>query len=206
MADAFKGWEENGKQYQYLYFGRFMQETGDDDPIKWRILTVDRRSNRVLLLSDKILYAHSYGSSIWKESSVYYWLNNTFLLTSFNEAEQSALYSNHSRGTVFILSEEDYLEPAYGFSKSTAADKQRIAEPTTYARDCGLIGAPYYTLTPYSSLSMSAIMGNGRIQEARRERGDVGIRPAMWIDLSTANFDLSGDGTDMYPFMIYEKQ
>lgn len=207
MSDAFKGWDENGNQYQYIYFGCFMQETGDDDPILWRVLTVDRRSNRVLLLSDKILYAHTYGSSIWENSDVNYWLHNTFLPTAFSETERSVLYSSNSRGTVFILSKDDYLNPTYGFSKDTeVGDVNRTAESTTYARDSGLIRGPFYTLTARNNTTMYAVMSTGRIQLADCDRVDVGIRPAMWIDLSNAEFNLTGDGTLQYPFMVYEKQ
>lgn len=205
IADAVKGWEENGKDYQYFLFGRYMQETGDDDPILWRVLTVNHQNNRVLLLSDKILYAIPYGDMRWENSNVYQWLHNTFLEYAFNDSERSALYSSNSRGTIFILSENDYRTPEYGFSKDQDADISRKAESTTYARDCGLIHKnTYYTMTPASETALYAVMSTGRIQEANYARSDVGVRPAMWIDLNKADFALTGDGTKQFPLQLFD--
>ncbi len=203
IASAVKGWEENGKKYQYILFGHFMQETGDDDPILWRILTVDKTNNRVLLLSENILYAHSYGPSDWKKSDVYDWLNKEFLLDAFNNIERDALVRSNSRGAIFILSKSDLLKAEYGFSKSTDADVNRIAGASSYSQDKGLLGTPYYTSTVSSENAMAAVMGGGRIQEARRNRTNVGIRPALWIDLNTAPFSLAGDGTLNSPLQVY---
>ena len=205
IADVVKGWEENGKEYQFFSFGRYMQETGDDDPILWRVLAVNRQSNRVLLLSEKILYAIPYGDSKWENSNVYQWLHGNFLTYAFNDSERPALYSSNSRGTVFILSENDYRTPEYGFSKDLDADISRQAKSTTYAKDSGLIHTDcYYTLTPASTTTMSAVMSTGRIQEAGYARNDVGVRPAMWIDLNKADFALTGDGTQQFPFQIFD--
>lgn len=179
-----------------------MQEIGHDDPIVWRILTVDHLGQRALLFSDKILYAHPYGSDKWENSNVYSWLNSQFLNSAFNQAENSMIYKGNSRGTVFILSKDDLLNASYGFSTSTAADPSRAAQATTYARDSGLLGQPYYTLTKNSETSMVAVMKDGRIQEVRRNRNDVGIRPAIWIDLSSINGSVTGDGTSANPFVI----
>lgn len=205
IADTVKGWEENGKDYQYFLFGRYMQETGYDDPLLWRVLTVNRQSNRVLLLSDKILYAIPYGDTRWENSNVYQWLHDTFLEYAFNDSERSALYSGNNRGTIFILSVNDYRTPEYGFSKDLDADISRKAESTTYARDCGLIyDNTYYTQTRASETAMHAVMSTGRIQEVGYARNDVGVRPAMWIDLNKADFALTGDGTKQFPLQLFD--
>ena len=202
LLQLFKGWEENGSSYQYVSFGRFRQDIGYDDPILWRVLSVDRSGSRVLLFSDKILYAHSYGSATWESSEVYAWLNRDFFPTAFNTAERATVYGQSSRGAVFILSKEDLLNASYGFSTSTAADDSRAAKPTTYATDSGLIGAPYYTLTKQGDNTMAAVMRDGKIAEVRRNRDDVGIRPAIWLDLSQTVCEVTGDGTAASPLRM----
>lgn len=200
--DILRGWKENNETYQYLLFGHFMQETGNDDPLLWRILTVDHTSQRMLLLSEKIIFAYPYGSEVWENSNVHAWLNGPFVSSAFDQREMALIYKGNSRGTIFILSRDDLLNDAYGFSTSTAADPARAAEATTYARDSGLLGAPYYTLTKNNETSMVAVMKTGRIQEVRRDRNDVGIRPALWIDFAKLDGTITGEGTTTSPFMI----
>ncbi len=191
--------------YQYLLFGSFPQDNGYDEPILWRVLYM--RNNRILLLSEFILNTMPFDSytNKWTASNANAWLNGDFYNTAFKTTiERNCIIPDREAGSVILLTKSDLLNGDFGFSTSSATkDSNRRASGTFYALNHGLwtknqCGA-YYSRTTSNSTSLVMVRSTGDIGSARITRDNVGIRPAIWLDLDKATFDF-GLGTKEVPF------
>lgn len=203
LSVLLKGFDPATNTYDYLYLGRYPQ-IGDDDPILWRVLTV--QDGQALLLSEKILDAHRYDTSskTWEGSELKTWLNNDFISTAFNLQERAAIVNSTERGKVFPLLEDDLKKPEYGFT-SNETDPKRSAIPTEHALGRAVDSrngkSIYYTRTPGDGDNMVAVTSKGMLSLAGIERDDLGIRPAIWI--RTSEFSISkGDGSLQQPYIL----
>lgn len=192
------GWD--GKKYCYVQLGHYPQNAGALEPILWRVLAVNE--NHALLLSEYVLDARSFDSdnSDWNNSSINAWLNNTFFPEAFPASEvRGCIVSCKKLPKVFLLSKDEYLNTAYGFSsEDDMNDPNRCAHGTSYAQDHGLFVqdtlCSYYTRTAVNSSDLYHVRGHGSIGIARYSRNNVGIRPAILIDPNKISFTL-GDGS-----------
>lgn len=198
-----KGYDTATGIYDYVYFGRYPQ-IGDDDPILWRVLTV--QDGQALLLSEKILDAHRYDTSskTWEGSELKSWLNNDFISTAFNPQERAAIVDSTERDKVFPLLEDDLKKSEYGFT-SNETDPKRSAIPTEHALGRAVDSrngkSIYYTRTPGDGDNMVAVTSKGMLSLAGIERDDLGIRPAIWI--KTGEFSITkGDGSLRQPYIL----
>ncbi|MDY2657236.1 MAG: DUF6273 domain-containing protein [Candidatus Limiplasma sp.] len=199
-----RGWD--GSSYQYVLFGSFDYQDGFAEPILWRVLYSDH--NKALLLSEYVLDTRPFDSlgPYWENSDIKNWLNNEFFLSAFTTSNQrECLLSSAERGTVFLLHKGDYTNTAYGFSADTSVnDANRIASGSIYAMNHNLWTSEqnycsYYTRTETGGTSLWQVRANGTMGVARYDRDNVGIRPAVWIDLEKIQFNI-GDGTREFPF------
>ena len=141
-------------RWDCIWFGNYPQSDaggGRKEPIKWRVLQVD--GNDAFLLADQCLDARPFhnkeGEDVtWETCSVRAWLNKEFLNNAFSAEEQNAIiattvrtnsnyYSNdddgiHTTDRVFLLSIEDVINPAYGFSIN-GIDSARATTHTAYS-------------------------------------------------------------------------
>ena len=190
-----------------FFFGRFEQD-GDPDngpePIEWLTLAVD--GSKALAVSRYILDAKAYhpsgGTVDWNGSSLRKWLNDDFLTSSFNEAEQARIRmtplsdpgnelfgtkkSPDTKDRVFLLSIEDaenYFE----------TDEERSDWATDYAVTDGIFvdqtaGNSWWWLrTAGASGSNAAYVGvAGWVMDRGMfvENPYVGVRPALWLYLT----------------------
>lgn len=209
-AGVLRGWDE-AEGYQYVRFGVYPQEYADQ-PILWRVLAV--RDGRALLLSELILDARPFhslsyaegGTNEWEESELYAWLNQEFINTAFAKSERNLLYSNRGAGKVFLPSDGELTNPAYGFlGAKYEADPNRAATATPHAFDKGLWQASdssyssYYTRTKPNEKNARHVSSSGALGLARIERTNVGVRPALWLNIESLPFT-AGDGTMEDPF------
>lgn len=198
-----KGYDASTGTYQYVYFGEYEQTRGGQ-PILWRVLTVE--GNDALLLSERILVTMSYGfTSDWEKSQIRKWLNAVFLMEAFSPDERKAIYSSETLGQVFIPSRAELSNQAYGFSEDVEqTDAQRCSKGTTLAVDQGLFVnqdnqySTYYTRTA-NGKDVVSVTSNGKFGIARVNRDDLGVRPAIWVNLEAIHF-VEGDGTIQYPY------
>lgn len=203
LSVPLKGFDPVANTYDYLYFGRYPQ-IGDDDPILWRVLTV--QDGRALLLSEKVLDAHRYDTSskTWEGSELKTWLNNDFISTAFNPQERAAIVDSTERCKVFPLLEDDLKKPEYGFT-SNETDPKRSAISTEHALGRAVDSrngkSIYYTRTPGDGDNMVAVTSKGMLSLAGIERDDLGIRPAIWIRTSEFSI-LKGDGSLQQPYIL----
>lgn len=123
-------WMETGcleTDYRYFKF----------EPIRWRVLKIDSESNRMLLLATKGVDFKKFDKNKqddWRITYLREWLHgrfnvageNYFIDAAFSESEKEALIPTGTDGDkVFMLSEEDVLNPEYGFSADPKAYDKR---------------------------------------------------------------------------------
>lgn len=199
-----RGWSSS-LGYQYVLFGRYYQDRLDQ-PILWRVLSVS--NGDALLLSEYILDTRPFdnNSNVWENSDLKYWLNGTFYNNAFSQAEKNAILDNGSIGKVFILSSAELSNTAYGFQKSTEVrDSNRSASGSMYAFNNGLWVVQdsdytnYFTRTKPNKTNVGLVTSSGKIMLAKIDRDNVGIRPAIWVDIDKLPFT-NGDGGIAYPF------
>ena len=199
------GYDAKANSYQYMLFGSYMQSR-DDQPILWRVLTVD--GNYALLLSEVILDTRPFDAvtNDWNKSSLKQWLNSSFMNEAFRESEQDVILSNGDVGKVFLLSSAELTEPSYGFSSDiNSKDANRRAAGSMLAYNNNLWRVEdssytnYYARSKPNGKNVDLVTSKGEIKIARVERDNVGIRPAMWVDLSKLSLS-GGDGTIECPY------
>ncbi len=233
-SETLRGWDED-EGYQYVLFGRYEQQSGEAEPILWRVLTV--KNEKALLLSEYILdtrplseeskkereerEAHERkqreergepeptpapdGYVEWEDTDMRHWLNSHFQHTAFNAAERRALPEAGKLGYVFLPSRGELTEAAYGFNPiGKTEDPARATTGTRYADDQGLNiqpseNSPYFTRTKDSNTTYTQIRSTGEFGSARYDRDNVGMRPAIWLDLTELELT-GGEGTMEEPF------
>ena len=145
-------------------------------------------------------------NNVWEDSDIKYWLNTTFMNTAFTQAEQSAIYPSGSLGKIFLLSEEELRDTSYGFhSDRDKNDTQRRAKGTRYAKERNLYVheenqcSTYYTRSAPNGKNVTTVRSTGSLGIAKVDRTDIGIRPAMWVNIQALNLQ-NGNGTADYPY------
>lgn len=138
-----------------VFFGSYEQDnniSNGKEPILWRVLEV--KDDTIFLLSEYGLickfYNDIYDSVTWETSTIRKWLNNDFLDQAFLKTEIDAIYDtplktnnikkygssggNKTIDKVFLLSNKDVNNTAYGFQKgSRYKSKARALQVTDYA-------------------------------------------------------------------------
>lgn len=203
---------DNGYYPNVVYWFRY-------EPLQWRVL--DPATGFVLCetIIDSQDFHHTTANHAngkyannWGESDIRTFLNTTFMNTAFNGAEQQAILStnldtpcpgdsNYSAGKttdkVFLLSYDDVINPAYGFSDSDiTGDAAREAQSSDYAKCQGLHVS---TKIPYSGNSYWRLRSPGagssdayivRLDGSADSRYDThspgfGVRPALRLNLGS---------------------
>lgn len=144
------------------------------EPIIWKIL--ESKNDEYLLISNILLDAHNYNGSIsfqiidketiycfnYKYSDIRTWLNDEFYDTAFNlnydYIQTTVIDSKTSiEDKVFLLSNADYSNSNYGFSKTLDNSNTRTCKITDYSLASGVFcksltdrNGFYWTKSPYS--------------------------------------------------------
>lgn len=199
-----RGWTA-GEGYHYVLFGKYRQETSDE-PIAWRVLTV--RDGKALLLSEQVLDTMSFDSfsNQWNNSDICKWLNSDFLHTAFTSTELNAIvYDTHIGSNIFLLSKAEMTNTAYGFSSNIdRLDGNRIAFPSMRAIDKNIwvsdVGScSYYLRSTPNASNVDMMRSDGSLGVARIDRDNVGVRPAVWVDIEMIGLT-KGNGSLETPF------
>jgi len=198
-----RGWSEP-LGYQYVLLGRYYQEYVDQ-PILWRVLGVS--GGKAYLLSDVILETMPFDnkSNEWTSSRLYRWLNSDFLNKAFSPSELEAIM-NSDAGKVFIPSSAELSNPAFGFQKDiNSTDPLRRAAGSLHAYNNNLWAVAesdyvnYFLRSKANKTNVHLVTSNGKVMLARIERDNVGVRPALWVDVAKLPCT-NGAGTVTYPF------
>lgn len=197
------------------------------EPIVWRVLDastglmmterlIDSQAFHNRSLPNSWEYygdtTYSYYATNWAYSSLRKWMNEDFFGAAFSADAQSCIKSTSlatpssykpdydadaTTDKVFLLSLDDVLNTAYGFSSKDGPDwsGNRTAYGTDYAKCQGLSvysstyfnGASYWRLrTPRSSTFTNYVVTDGHISGTDTYSTDLGIRPALRLDLQAA--------------------
>ena len=188
-----------------IAFGRYTQGSkGENEPLHWRVLTIDEKGKRALLITEKVIDCRSFHGTnkrvTWAECDLRKWLNEKFLETAFTEAERKRLApaenenpANKAYGTaggrstkekVFLLS----IDEAERFFRS---DGDRAAEATDFARKQGVftrddrMGWWWLRSPGGSSIRAARVAPGGGVDDAGKFVNYVlvGVRPALWLNL-----------------------
>ena len=192
--------------------------------IKWKVLEND--GSTLFVAADKGLdckiYHDLYESVTWETSTLREWLNREFYGTAFSSREQGAIVrqtiankdnfifnlntpgGNDTEDTIFLLSIEEVLNPAYGFCEEwrTFSGSRRIkASDYSYRRGTQVLGDSTCTCwlrSPGSGDINAAYLHPNGVVEPYGDDVNRSIRacvPVLRIDLSSDLWYTSDDGT-----------
>ena len=179
---------------QTFYFGSYEQDgnlRNGDEPILWRVYSVDYGSRTVRAVSeyglDSMVYNRSTSTTSWHNSTIRSWLNSTFLSSAFTSAEQGQLnsvYVSNSSDYVYILSQweiQQYLDT-------------ELLYATEYARQCGAYtasdtGTSSYWARVDSTTTFGVFVGaHGSFYDHGNKvtEFDNAVRPAICVSFDVA--------------------
>lgn len=197
------------KEYR---FGSYSQDkNGKREPLLWRVLDIDEKNNRALLITEKLVDCHQYHTEFkditWEECDLRRWLNHEFIDQAFTDSERTKIAEveirnpdndtygtkggNATRDRVFALS----VDEAEKFFKD---DVERRAAVTPYANSHGSYANSEYHLpgggptgrwwlrSPgYGGDYASRVHTDGEVGRYGLRVGyvDVSVRPALWLNL-----------------------
>ena len=185
LVDSFNN---SNLHYGTISFGSYPQNYSLDDksPIEWYLL--EKREDKVILMSKYVLDVHRYDNKInsnWKDTSISKFLNGTFYDTAFNNSEKQMIISNpyKSVGNVFLLN----LSEAEGyFSKSDTSISS--SEFTTYANSQKTSIKNSYWLDASNGVSSLYVKdyydGNNKYLDLKEK---LGVRPCIVLKYNAQN-------------------
>ncbi len=184
---------KSAKVGEHIYFVKYEQDndvSNGKEIIKWTVLRVT--DGKALVISEYVLDQQTFNGNkdevTWENCGLRRWLNDDFIHIAFGETEQSKILTssvlNDNGSTIedriFLLNFNDIS--TYFYSKS-----DRYAIPTKYAIFRGAT-EPYCSWWLRSSGEKSGtavyVDNNGVLPGSKSANNPLGIRPAMWIDIS----------------------
>ena len=151
--------DDNGYNTSTVYWFKY-------DPMYWQVLSYDKETGNAVVLSRNIIdsqqYYNNYNertiggktvySNNYEHSDIRAWLNGTFYNDTFNEKEKDAIIattldnsahiaqydSSSTTDKVWLLSYDEALNTAYGFSSHYNSTVTREAKGSAYALCQGL--------------------------------------------------------------------
>ena len=192
--------------YEYSYY--------KCNSIRWKVLKDE--GGYLLLMSEKVLDRLEFGGTKWSDCNIRSWLNNHFYNSAFSASEQKDIasttlstivkpypyggeqpYYETTSDKVFLVTEDDMLNTAYGFSASKENDTSRIGVSSEYVKDIAkdiideetggcvylLRGPGYYS---YGNFQSSEVRTGGRLA-SYYPTWSRGVRPAIRVSKSSPN-------------------
>ena len=182
-----------------LRIGSYEQD-GDaykKEPIQWQVLEI--QAERALVISRQVLTPRIYDSAAratkWSKSGVRFWLHEAFLVENFTERERQLILETevqvrsfeglfnvgeNTRDWLFLLD----LEEA---NRYFGTDQERKTTATTCAKNKGVPDNRWWLRTlGRTAFDALFVDGRGAIDRGgkRAATEGIGIRPAMWIDVT----------------------
>lgn len=196
--------------YEYVTFGSYPTDAdGAVQPILWRVLRADAESAYLLteyLLEAKQLHHHYNEYESWETSDLFVYLNGDFKSAAFTAAEQMVLVNKtEDSGLVTLISGAEMRDESIGFKN----DEARKAVGTEYGKASGLYIYHDRSSSPWWSRTRSTdnkdqqrrVMGGGKTGRIAVTAKDLGMRPAINIDLNMVHI-ASGSGSMEDPYVL----
>ena len=225
-AEGIRSYDKADGGWQYVTMGVYPYEAdGAMREVLWRVLFVE--NGEALLLADQVLDAHQVineaDQSVIKartyrridsyaESDLCAWMNSEMLETLFPDEGLRSILVEKEFGKVYCLTTEQFTTVQYGFSRSLYGENfpDRKATGTPYYIERGgyvdqsTKTAPYWAATirgkGKAGYQLQLVGYNGHLSWGAYTRVNVGVRPAVTIDLSRC--ELNGRGTRNEPFLV----
>ena len=173
------------------------------EEIEWEVL--DKKDNQILIISKKVLDAQEYWDSFedtdWGKSEVRKWLNESFMQNAFSQYHQSLIMDTsvtadknpyYQTNTGAASTDKIYLLSMEEVQKYFPDTESRICQPTVYAKVKGVFMKNLNTWWWLRTVGkdkkhMTAIYTDGEIRNEgyRVYVKDGGVRPVIWLDLSS---------------------
>ncbi len=207
------------KKGDTIKFGAYEQDgnfINGQEPIEWIVLK--KTKSQIVVLSkyaiDYMPYNKDLGTVTWGTCTLRQWLNKRFYENAFNETEQGMIKEtsiknknhpeyktpggNSTADKVFLLSQLEMINTAYGFSKDyDTCDEKRKCAVTDYAMARGADPSIYekteedklsfwwWLRSPgYRDISAVNVGSSGSVDSiGTNAYYDMGIRPALVINL-----------------------
>lgn len=128
------------------------------EPIKWRVLSVNKDGTDAFLMADKVVDLAQYYEDgtveiTWEKSDIRQWLNSKFIDIAFSDEEKELIKDttvttadnkwsgepggNDTVDKIYLPSIEEMLEPTYGFSSDEEEEETRKVNPSAYVSEGG---------------------------------------------------------------------
>ena len=216
---------EKGNGWQFVNFGEYPYEKdGTVAPVLWRILEIE--NNQALMLTEYVIDTQQIifesdqkkidrdevrRINSYEESDLYTWMNSEALDTLLGDSPmRNSLVDMPGQGKLFILTMEQYLNTAYGFSANKWDNQPtRHAQGTPYALKVRGLYKDSTGMVSYWAAGIKAVEGtrfalvgyNGHLSWGGYTRTNVGLRMAVKLDLTDITVR-SGAGTRKDPFVF----
>ncbi len=197
----------------HIKFGHYEQDGKSNngaESIEWIVL--DIQENQALVISRFVLDARPFNindaSISWQGSDIRTWLNNNFIKSAFSKSERKAImttnisnsknqgYYKWRSGNVNTTTDQVFLLSYAEAWKYFASNTDRYCAPTDYAILRGAETSTKYTIEGKptcmwwlrspgeTSNSAAGIMKFGGVEPFAVHHINVGVRPALWLNLS----------------------
>ena len=157
----------------------------------------------------------------YTETDLYTWMNKTMLKTLLGKDDMRKALVETQYGKLYPLTDEQLMTPAYGFSSQRYwAHPEKRTKATPYAKEGSLYSwsrklsvdakfgtSPYWVVAFRNpekmdkNYMMQLCGGNGHLSYGSYARVDVGVRPALTLDLTKCKI-ASGKGTRSKPYVL----
>lgn len=203
----YEEYEDDVANNGYLYFKW--------ERIKWKVL--ENNGNTLFVVADTAIDCGYSSRNQWGESPKRNWLNDYFYNAAFNSQEQSAIVAktvvnedNPEYGTaggkdtednVYLLSIGEVTNEAYGFcSDYKINSKTRRIDASDYSKARGVdrywwLRSPGCGEPSHSAAYVERFDGDVRLEGNLWLISAPGICPALHINLSSAHWFMTNDGT-----------
>ena len=234
LVDCFTGLAEiKYKKGDTIVFGHYEQDNKKEngaEPIEWIVQNTD--DNTILLLSKYVLDCLPYNDAdeetSWETCSLRRWLNEQFISDAFTEYEAAGISevylqnggSEHpekekwsavepytTRDKVFLLNAaeyKDYLRDNYETTGTKFAEKAG-AKGAAWSKN-----ATQWTRSTGKTVKEAAFLEGGKDPFKDEKSSKVskkhGVRPALWIDITTEQYQSSSQLYDNANRALNNKQ
>ncbi len=183
-----------------VYYGFYEQDkdlNNGEEPIEWIVLK--KEGSRLLLLSRYALDCQQYAGETWEQCKLRQWLNDTFLKSAFDDADQKRIINvkvqAHKNPSYETDPGKDTTDKLFLLSISEVTNQIGIedilkCEPTAWAKKQGVSyygkTCIWWLRTPgLDSRGVACVNNGGGIYYSGVDvyNDDIGVRPAMWINL-----------------------
>ena len=198
------------KAGDYVFFGAYEQDNntfnGKED-IEWLVLEV--KDGKMLVISKYALdckpYNTRYAGITWETCTLRKWLNNDFFNTAFSVEEKAMIPAitvsadgnpSYSTNPGIATQDQVFLLSITEANKYFSSDSARQYKPSDYAVANGVYvhnsngNCGWWLRSPGSNQNFAAGVNVGGVVLVSGRSVDyhnVGVRPALWIDLSKLN-------------------